>query len=163
MQNKDLVNSKTCSVSPKGYSSFCIKLMKEDGARITRTRRAVIDSLSKTTQPLSPQDISKLISENLDESIDLASIYRILKYMSELGLVHQVGPNGGFFPCAHSHCGSGVHLITRCHVCENTTEIHLPEEKTKPLINYIENEVDFIPQEHILEIKGTCLNCADKS
>ncbi len=158
-------DSKSCTTSPQGYLGLCLEVMKSDGARITKTRKAVIDCLSKTTQALSPQEIMRLVTERYEgvEGIDLASVYRILKYMSELGLVHQVGPNGGFFPCVHSHCGSGIHLITRCNACDNTTELHIPEEKTNTLMRYLRNEIDFLPEEHVLEIKGTCKKCSGKS
>jgi Fe2+ or Zn2+ uptake regulation protein len=154
--------SEQCTASPQGYVRLCIDVMKDDGARITKTRKAVIDCLSKTTQALTPQEIMKRVAASTEgvEGIDLASVYRILKYMSELGLVHQIGPGGGFFPCAHSHCGAGIHLITRCNSCENTSELHIPEDKTTSLMWYLQNEIDFIPEEHILEIKGLCSQCS---
>lgn len=148
--------------------------MKADGARITRTRKAVIECLAVTEHPLTPQAIVQLLSKNQidntknpgnapeveeNNSIDLASVYRILKYMSSLGLVHQLGSDGGFFPCTHASCNSGVHLLTRCEQCENTKEIHMPKDITAGLIWYIENETDFLPESHILEISGTCNNC----
>jgi Fe2+ or Zn2+ uptake regulation protein len=151
----------TCSHSPERYMGECIEVMKSDGARITKTRRAVIECLSTSSQALTPQDIMKHIKSapNTSEGIDLASVYRILKYMSELGLVHQVGPNGGFFPCTHTHCGVGIHLITRCGACENTVELHVPEDMTSSLLWYLKHKIDFVPEEHVLEIKGTCKNC----
>jgi Fe2+ or Zn2+ uptake regulation protein len=151
-------------VSPHSYVRVCLDAMKEDGARITRTRKAVIDCLSTTSHALTPQEIMKHVTDRVEgiEGIDLASVYRILKYMSELGLVHQVGPNGGFFPCIHSHCGTGIHIITRCNSCESTTELHIPDEKTTSLMLYLQNEIDFLPEEHILEIKGTCGKCSGK-
>lgn len=153
------ISTEACTVSPQHYMHVCLEVMKEDGARITKTRKAVIDCLSRTAQPLSPQDIMKKL-EKSEEGIDLASVYRILKYMSELGLVHQVGPNGGFFPCVHSDCGVGIHLITRCSECSNTAELHIPEKQTSSLLKYLKNEINFSPEEFVLEIKGNCDQCS---
>jgi Fe2+ or Zn2+ uptake regulation protein len=153
-----------CSYSPLRYVAECLKIMKNDGARLTKTRKAVVECLSLTKQPLSPQEIMKFVaeSESSDVSVDLASVYRILKYLNKLGLVHQLGPTGGFFPCTHTKCGVGIHLLTHCGECDNTAELHLPEDMTSSLMSYLENQIEFNPEERVLEIKGVCKDCQVK-
>jgi Fe2+ or Zn2+ uptake regulation protein len=143
------------------YVSSSLDLMKADGARLTKTRKAVLDCLSKTKKPLSPSEILTEINgkKNSEVNIDLVSVYRILKYMSELSLVHQVGIEGGYIPCAHSKCGSQTHIITHCTSCQNTEEIHLPSNSSQNIINFIKDTINFEANPHAIEIKGLCSTC----
>jgi Fur family zinc uptake transcriptional regulator len=143
------------------YVSSSLDLMKADGARLTKTRKAVLDCLSKTKKPLSPSEIMAEINgkKNTEVNIDLVSVYRILKYMSELSLVHQVGVEGGYIPCAHTQCGSQTHILTHCTSCQDTQEIHLPINSSTSILNYIKDSINFEANPHAIEIKGLCYLC----
>ena len=61
------------------------------GVRLTRARRAVIGVLEQRhREHLSAEDIHRL-SEELGEPVDLASVYRTMHLLAELGLVHRTG------------------------------------------------------------------------
>ena len=143
------------------YVDTCLDAMKADGARLTKTRKAVLDCLSKTKVPLGPNDIMEQISKRSKgkEKIDLVSVYRILKYLADLSLVHQVGKDGGYFPCEHSHCSEKTHVITHCTSCNSTTELHVPQSTSSSLVAFLKKEMEFKTDPHAMEVKGICKRC----
>ncbi len=68
---------------------------------MTDTRMAVLRCIATTGRPLTAKEVFEKLSKGRSKiSIDLVSIYRILQTLEEHALVHQVLPNGGFFPCS---------------------------------------------------------------
>ncbi len=146
-----------CSSSPDKFSTLCTAAMKADGARITTPRLEVIKLLGQSLKPLSPQEILDKLKK-ISIAIDLASIYRILKYLESLKLIHQIGQNGAYFPCLHSNCSNLLHLVIRCSKCDSVKELHLPKSIQQPLEKFIEEKLskDF---SKVLTIEGDCGNC----
>lgn len=145
------------------YVKDCLESMKADGARLTKTRKAVLSCLASTHKPLTPADIIETINrdETSGKKIDLVSVYRILKYMSDLNLVHQLGPDGGYFPCAHSNCTGKVHVLLNCSNCHDTTELHVPQSISSSLTEFLKNKINFTANTHSFELRGTCDKCTE--
>ena len=146
------------------YVEVCLDSMKADGARLTKTRKAVLDCLAHTNTPLTPHEIMEQINTNNSKAtskIDLVSVYRILKYLSDLSLVHQVGAEGGYFPCAHTTCKKEVHAILNCSNCNDTQELHIPDTMSSEIISFLKKTKNFTTNNHGFEIKGTCKKCSN--
>lgn len=149
-------------IKKDSYVEESLASLKTNGARLTKTRKAVLDCLSKTSRPLTPAQIMSQINNSkiTQTKIDLVSVYRILKYLSDLSLVHQVGADGSYFPCAHSNCKDQTHIIINCSSCNSVQEIHLPKETSSKIFEYIKKNANFSSDPHSLEIKGVCRSCS---
>jgi Fur family ferric uptake transcriptional regulator len=132
------------------------KGLRATGRRMTRTRQAVLTLLERTRQPLSATEIfDQLHQEKV--SIDLVTVYRTLNVLKELGLVvhldlHQEGLLRYELKEGRKH-----HHHIRCQMCGHIVDLLLcPLKKVTKLI---EQQTQFIVDEHTLEFTGLCPEC----
>jgi len=97
--------------------------LQRAGHRLTRPRRAVMRVLAeRPREHLSAEDIHDA-SHALGEPIDLASVYRTINLLGDLGLVHRrdLAEPHTHFEIVHEQ---EVHLT--CTTCGRTLEDHSP-------------------------------------
>ena len=151
------------NVGVAGIEQFletCKVALRKTGARVTQPRLSVIRCLATAGKPLSARELFEQIEK--DQSlgkVDQVSVYRILEALSELELVHQVFPSGGYLPCFHRDCRATLHVLIRCSACEHIEEIDIPQETLAPMIWYLQNERGFYPDEHVFQMNGLCSKC----
>jgi Fe2+ or Zn2+ uptake regulation protein len=148
----------------ENFKELCIKTLRDSGARLTRPRLALIECLANSKVPLSPKVILQKTAEQLDEqeTIDTVTVYRILDRFTELGLVHQVAPNGDYIACMHLACEASTHIMTHCLACQAAQEIHLPEEILAPMLWYLRSQNQFEVKKHLFQLDGICSACKNK-
>lgn len=132
------------------------KELRATGRRMTRTRQAVLALLERTRQPLSATEIlERLHQENI--SIDIVTVYRTLHVLRELGLVLQLDLHHEGLSRYELKKGRQHHHHIRCHTCGNIVDLLLcPLKKVTKLI---EQETQFIVDDHLLEFTGLCPEC----
>jgi len=123
------------------------------GQRLTRARRAVIESLLASNGPASVRDLHLAAGP-----VDLVTVYRALHWLVELGLARQVpgGPGGERYElvddAAHTHhlhcdgCGR-MWTVPVCGIPRATFET-------------IQREYGFTVTDHRLTFHGICADCA---
>jgi Fur family ferric uptake transcriptional regulator len=79
-----------------------LRVMRSRGFRVTVARRLVLEALSAATRPLSAEELAAGAGGLVPES-DLASVYRNLELLEELGLVRHV----------HLGHGPGLYELSR--------------------------------------------------
>ncbi len=143
------------------FQELCLKTLKESGARLTRARMALIESLESAREPLAPKEILQKTQDRLkgQETVDSVTIYRILDRFCELGLVHQVAPSGGYLACTHLACTEQPHIMTYCTQCRQADEIHVPDEVMAPLLWFLRSQNKFEAKKHLFQLDGTCASC----
>ena len=150
-----------CRGGTSSYVDLCLERLREKGGRISSARMSVIQVLAQAERPLVAKEILERVQEASSAvSLDLVSVYRNLEALVEKELVHQVGHNGGYFPCLHSDCGSRVHVLTRCESCERTSEIHIPDSLSGKLKELIAQTGRGISRISTFHIEGLCGECA---
>lgn len=150
--------------SVESFLTACKRALRETGARVTQPRISVIRCLAEAAEPLSAREVFERISRDREAAnVDQVSVYRILEALSELGLIHQVFPSGGYLPCFHQNCSSTLHVLIRCTSCERVDELDVPQETLAPMVWYLRNEQDFYPDEHLFQMNGLCAACRQKS
>ena len=155
--------SHACKGDPPSYTEICLKRLREEGGRISSARLSVVRILEKAERPLVPKEILERAKKASNAaSLDLVSVYRNLESLEAKGLVHQIGHNGGYFPCLHSNCGSKIHLLIHCESCEQTQELHIPEGLMGSLKQLITQSNKTISQISTLQIDGICRKCAKR-
>ncbi len=142
------------------FLESCKQALRKTGARVTQPRLSVVRSLATAGKPLSARELFDRIENDKSlPGVDQVSVYRILDTLSELDLVHQVFPSGGYVPCFHRDCRATLHVLIRCATCERIEELDVPQETLAPMLWYLQNERGFFPDEHVFQMNGQCSDC----
>lgn len=132
-----------------------IKLLKDNGFKVTAARLAVFDILGSSGSPLSAKEIFSRIPKN---AFDYATLYRILKAFVEKRLVHEIDLKRGhaLYELAKDH-EHHHHLV--CKKCSKVTDFKNCDLTKVEQQVAIKNGFASI-QEHSLEFYGICSHCA---
>lgn len=106
--------------------------LKDSSLRITEQRKALIDFLVESPKALTTQQIySELTDKGI--KVDEASIYRSLKVLKDLKIVHELD-GGTISLCQHSSCGDHhMHMSWLCDSCGLAKEPKMEEIKLQDL------------------------------
>ncbi|MBU4440718.1 MAG: transcriptional repressor [Firmicutes bacterium] len=135
------------------------EILKDSGLKNTKHRNSILSVFEKNAQPLTVDQIyAELVSQNT--AINLSTIYRILKTLSEKEIITKTtidGDNKALFELnsdEHRH-----HLV--CIECKEITMVdECPfEEYEKKL----KEKMGFTILGHKLEIYGVCNRCKEKA
>jgi Fe2+ or Zn2+ uptake regulation protein len=130
--------------------------LHQEGLRVTQPRLQVMRILAESEIPLTPQDIYQLTLD-LDSPPGIASVYRTLEMLGNLGLTMQIHQPGGchaICPAVEGH----KHLL----ICSTCGQMRVVEgnEGISEYINKVEEETGYRVEEHWLQLFGTCQNCS---
>jgi Fe2+ or Zn2+ uptake regulation protein len=131
--------------------------MRQRGYRITRPRLQVMEIITKSKTALTPQEIYHQ-SLDSEQPPGIASVYRTLEMLDELGLIQQIHqPDGchGIWPALEGH----KHLL----LCTNCNDMQVIEgnEEISDYINMIEEQTSYQVKDHWLQLFGLCTGCLD--
>ena len=124
--------------------------------RNTRQRRAVARALASLEDFISTQDLHALLRERGD-SVSLATTYRILQSMSELGELDVLRSDDGeaiYRRCAAEH--HHHHLV--CRRCGAAVELDAPTVEEWAARTAAHH--GFTQLDHTVEITGLCAACS---
>lgn len=131
-------------------------LFKKYNLKRTKTREMIIDALEKASKPISSEELYTELSKK--SNINLATVYRNLNTLSDLGFINKVVRQDGI--AYYSLEEVDVHFMV-CDSCNKHIELdHCPIDHS-----YIEeiNESGFKVIGHIFEIHGVCKDCQEKN
>ena len=131
--------------------------LHRNGFRVTRPRQQVMEIIASSTTALTPQEIYQKSLE-WDQSPGIASVYRTLEMLEDLGLIqqiHQPGGCHGIWPAVEGH---NHYLI--CRDCGQMKVIEGDEDITGYIDN-IEKQTGYRVDDHWLQFFGTCRGCLD--
>ena len=126
--------------------------------RNTRQRRAVARALASLEDFISTQDLHDLLRERGD-SVSLATTYRLLQSMSELGELDVLRSDDG--EAIYRRCSAHHHHHLVCRSCGRTVEVEGPA--VEKWADRIAAENGFVEVSHTVEIFGTCRACNEKA
>ena len=135
-----------------------ISSLRDEGYRLTKIRKSIIETFSKANKPLSVNAIGRKLKD-LGVSANKTTVYREIYFLLEKKYIKELhmGRKQAYFESAklkHHH-----HLICRkCSVIEKVT---------KCLITGLEKDVmkrrGFKIEKHSLEFFGLCSECLNKT
>lgn len=133
--------------------------LEEAGYRLTEPRRRVLDALGAAVGPLTAQDVADKAGASV------ASTYRVLALLVELGLVSETPDDGAALPgceargrhyalcTAHEH-----HHHFFCRSCHATLEI--ASDALERALAEMERASGFRLEHHDIMLRGQCPVCA---
>lgn len=142
------------------------KLLRERGFRLTEQRRAIIDVIAAQDGHLTAEEIYEQ-AHRLNPQISLATVYRTLGVLKEIGVIEQhfvsPGHERAHFEAAHPEppTTSG-HSHFHCTRCGRVIEFHSSESVSTALqILEADSGVGKISQ-ICMCVQGLCADCASE-
>lgn len=131
------------------------KRLKAKGYKITNQRRAILEVFTDTEKHLlTALEVFEAVGLK-DSQMNFSTVYRNLEVLTDAGIIKRYNLDNGVNYYELDIHGHHHHLI--CLTCgEAKTIFHCPIEAIK---SSIEEETDFTPVEHKLEIYGYCKEC----
>jgi Fe2+ or Zn2+ uptake regulation protein len=134
-----------------------IAALRAAGQRITRARRAVLDAVAESDDHLTAEEIHAAVAER-DPDLHMATIYRTLDRLRELGIVE------------HTHLQHGpavFHLAVEAHdhlVCDACgMVIDVPRSTFRALHRQLLRDHGFRVGSLHFAVNGTCAGCSPPS
>jgi Fur family transcriptional regulator, ferric uptake regulator len=131
-------------------------VLRESGFKPGRARAAVIEALGEQTCCLSALEIHELVRERR-AGVGIASVYRALETLSELGLVHrlELGASGAHYEPAQPGGDHHHHLV--CGDCGKVEAFS--DDRLEHVIDSVSRTAAFRVDEHDVVLRGQCGSC----
>lgn len=136
-----------------------IERLREQDHRITGARRAVIETLARQNGHPSAVELSAEI-EHRYPGVHLATVYRTLEVLTELGVVTHVHMSHG--ATAYHLAGTGSseeHLHAQCRICGKVFD--LPANMLDQIRNRLATDNNFDLDPNHVALSGACMSCKE--
>ena len=128
------------------------------GYKVTEPRKRVLAALEEATEPCTAQTVA----EHAGTSV--ASTYRVLALLVELGVVSEVPDPAGDHGCAGGNChryflcsALGHHHHFVCRTCHATLEV--ASDALEQAVAQIEADTGLRVEAHDVTLRGQCPRC----
>lgn len=137
------------------------KTLKENGFKLTNQRRVVLEALyNENGKHLTAEEVHGIVKK-VNPEIGLATVYRTLQLLSDLGLIDKLNLDDGVvryeigeMTSKHRH----HHLI--CEACGSIEGVE--DDMLDTLEDEFYNKYGFKVTDHVAKFYGVCKNCAGK-
>ncbi|GAD81254.1 Fur family transcriptional regulator [Vibrio ezurae] len=133
---------------------------KQNGGQLTHKRKQILLCLVGSEKALSAYEIVDLYKEKYQESMSAMSVYRILEFLQEQGLVHRLQIANKYICCMHITC-SHNHEASQFLICSNCFKVK-EVSISAALIDELKNNVaaaGFVFASEQLEVNCLCEEC----
>ena len=131
---------------------ICLKYNKS----LTPTRLLIYRIIEKNNRPISAYEIQEEV-RNSDLNFNISTVYRVLDFFIDIGLIHKLATINKFTICAKPK-EKHIHMINLCTRCENVVEscnkvMGLDFKKSMSNFDMLIN------QKHTIELSVLCSGC----
>lgn len=138
------------------HTEGVISILKSNGLRLTKTRKALVEVFLSDEAPLSVRDILCKLQE-VRIMVNKTTVYRELEKLQTRGIIDVVRlkDRKQYYELAsreHHH-----HLV--CLQCEQVEDVDMDEAKLLAEEKIVSRERGFIVLRHSLEFFGLCKRC----
>ncbi|HEV2747593.1 MAG TPA: Fur family transcriptional regulator [Allosphingosinicella sp.] len=132
--------------------------MEGAGEQWTAMRAAIFEALASFDKPASAYDIADKVSQKQGRRVAANSVYRILDLFVTANLARRVESANAYVANDHPGClHDCIFLI--CDSCGQTT--HIDNDRLAGGVRDAAKEAGFAPERPVIEVRGTCGDCAD--
>lgn len=129
--------------------------LRREGYRLTPQRQLVWEVLRQSGHHLTAEQIHAEVCQVVPD-FNVASVYRSLTLLAELGLVKEVQLGDGPGQWELAHPDDEFHLV--CRSCGNVS--HHPGDLVEQVRTHLRGEHGFVPEGVDLVVHGQCASCA---
>ena len=131
-------------------------MLRAAGARVTRPRVAILAALLDSDRALSHHEVEKRV--DLRPGIDRVTVYRVLDWLSGLGLAHKIA---GADRVSRYNAAEHVHRSHAHFQCERCGTVICLDELQRDF--RVRVPKGFVSHEIALTVKGRCAACARRT
>jgi Fur family transcriptional regulator, ferric uptake regulator len=131
--------------------------LSEQGYKLTRQRRAVVEVVAHTHTRLNAADVFTQ-AQRVCPDLGLTTVYRTLEILEQMGVIRRVHLDDGCEGFALASAEHGHHLI--CSRCQETIEFE--DCNMASLLKRVAEQTGFTIEQHWLELVGVCPKCQKK-
>jgi Fur family transcriptional regulator, zinc uptake regulator len=125
----------------------------ESGRSATPQRMSIIDELCTARKNLSAYDLRDSL-KNKGSSFNISTIYRVLDFWIDVGVVHKMDSSNTYLVCNDSHTNH-FHVLLHCSNCKSVEE----SCKVSAQLSLPDSNKFLIKGGQVIEIDGICKNC----
>lgn len=131
------------------------EILSENGINKTKVKVQILKALSRSSHPLSVQELHGM----LDEACDLSTVFRTITQFKEKNLIREVNLDEGFirFEMGSTEVHAHHHHHVRCRKCGDIKNI---EKCDLAAFEKAIAKLGFSQMEHRLEFTGLCAKCS---
>ena len=130
-------------------------LCRQRGARLTRTRRRVLELIWDSHKAVKAYDLLDRLSEN-QKSVRPPTIYRALEFLMAHGLVHRVDSLNAFVGCSGSDAKHNAQFLI-CQECGEVSE--MDGSAIGEAVARQAQQAGFTVRRQTVELHGECPRC----
>ncbi|MEH6725245.1 MAG: Fur family transcriptional regulator [Hyphomicrobiales bacterium] len=125
--------------------------------RLTKNQELVFGALTGTEAPQSAYTLlDRLRGDGLRAPLQ---IYRALEKLIDLGLVHRLESLNAFVACSHPKCSD--HSTVAFAICDDCGLVNeVADERLASNLKEVAVDYGFSLKQSIVELRGTCSDCA---
>lgn len=128
--------------------------LRDEGYRLTPQRRVVWEALRAAERHLTAEELHERAARSAPE-LNLASVYRTLALLDELGLARQVQIGDGRGHWEVAHADDAFHLV--CRRCRRVT--HHAGRLVEQVRSHLLDDHGFASEDVDLVVHGLCADC----
>lgn len=134
---------------------------QQKGMRLTDKRKQVLMGLLSAGKALSAYELTDYCSTLMERKMPVMSVYRILAFLQQAELVHELKLINKFAVCRHIRCqhSHAVSQFLICQQCEKVTEVDVSEQTVDALSEQAK-EAGYTFTSPQIELKCLCQHCA---
>ncbi|MDR2459417.1 MAG: transcriptional repressor [Deltaproteobacteria bacterium] len=127
------------------------------GTQLTQLRRLILETLAKAPGPMKAYDIIETLHQS-GQRLTPSTVYRILDFFLQGGLVHRVNTLNAFVACTCAPEQEHSPLILVCPECQSTMEID--DDDLHDSIFSRLGALGYSVKGSSIEIQGVCPKCS---
>ena len=120
-------------------------------------RRDVFAALAAKDRPVSAYDVAEKVSQAQGRRVAANSVYRILDLFVAANVATRVESANAYLANAHPDCDHDCIFLV-CDDCGNTT--HIDNDAVTEGVRAAARKAGFNPVRPVIEVRGTCADCA---
>ena len=125
----------------------------DSGRSATPQRMTIIDALDSSGKNLSAYELLDLLN-NKGQLFNISTIYRVLNFWIEMGVVHKIDSSNTYLICNDKHTNH-FHVLLQCSNCKSVEEsCQISTQFSSP-----ESSKFSIKDGQVIEFLGLCNNC----
>lgn len=132
----------------------------EHGARLTPTRRRVLEIIAEAQRPIGAYDIIDALAREGPRPAPV-TVYRALDFLMAQALVHRLASRNAYLACNHSHGAADPVVFLICDTCGEVQE--MSDRPFTAALATATAAAGFSVRSPVLELAGACAGCAGRS
>jgi Fur family zinc uptake transcriptional regulator len=137
---------------------------KAHGARLTTKRKQVLSGLLASEKALSAYELADYCGSEFGNAMPAMSVYRILDFLKEEGLIHELKLAHKYVACSHISCNH-EHEVSQfliCDECQRVEEITVSQSTMRDL-ELSMKKAGYQLQSPQIEMNCLCEQCSTKT